>query len=136
MASRKVILNLARIAPMVAGLFFAAGAPSQDAQKAAEQPAARSEGAGLWKSPDEVYTKICAQCHDTGVSPTIKGRRLGAQMTMVMVRVGPGAMPAFRKTDIDDAMLKKLGEMIEKSPPPEDADKKADAGTKKPGGTQ
>jgi len=130
------LLNLACIASIAAGLVFAAGVAGQNAQNAVEKPGPQSEGAGLWKSPDDVYTKVCAHCHDTEVGPAIKGRRLGAPMTMVMVRVGPSAMPAFRKTDVDDAMLKRLGEMIENSPAPAKAGQQADSEAKKPGGSQ
>ena len=66
-----------------------------------------------------MYDKVCIFCHDTGIGPELKGRKYPSQLTMDMVRVGPGAMPAFRGTDIDDAMLKRLGEMLEKSTEPD-----------------
>jgi mono/diheme cytochrome c family protein len=118
MEIHKTLRNLIRLAPIVAALFFAAGAAAQTAQSAQAIDDTRTEVAGRWKSPEQVYDKICAKCHDTGIAPAIKGRQLASQMTIVMVRVGPGAMPAFRQTDVDDAMLKRLGEMIESSEAP------------------
>ncbi len=119
--------NLAALALFAGAVIYAVSAASQSAPQTAPkptpQPDTRAEVAGRWKDPDQVYDKICKNCHDTGIGPELKGRHYPAQLTEDMVRVGPGAMPAFRVTDIDDAMLKRLAEMLEKSPEPNPAHK-------------
>ncbi len=122
--------NLAALALFAGAVIYAVSAASQSAPQSAPQPApqaapqpapqpdSRAEVAGRWKDPDQAYDKICKNCHDTGIGPELKGRHYPAQLTEDMVRVGPGAMPAFRGTDIDDAMLKRLAEMLEKSQEP------------------
>ncbi len=135
MAVNRIGRNLAGLALFAGAVIYAVSAASQSAPEptsqaapqpapqAAAQPAAkpdtRAQVAGRWKDPDEVYDKICIFCHDTGIGPELKGRKYPSQVTIDMVRVGPGAMPAFRGTDIDDAMLKRLGDMLEKSTEPE-----------------
>ncbi len=69
---------------------------------------ARAEAAGQWKDEQQVWTKICAHCHETGIGPIIKGRGLTPAYYVKVVRYGLRAMPAFRSSDIDDAMLQKL----------------------------
>jgi len=103
---------------VAAGLICATGYAAQNAQNSPAEPKNNAQVAGRWKDPDEVYEKICKQCHDTGIGPELKGKKYSAQLVFVMVRVGPGAMPAFRQTDIDDIILKKLGERLEKSEAP------------------
>lgn len=115
MNRKKRCRGRASIAPIVAAVLLAAGAAAQNAPSEALKPDTRSQGAGLWKGPDEVYAKICAKCHDTGVGPALNGRGLAPELTIMSVRTGPGAMPAFRQTDVDDAMLKRVAEMIESS---------------------
>jgi mono/diheme cytochrome c family protein len=63
--------------------------------------------AGQWSSGQEVYTKVCAYCHETGVGPDIHRRGAPPEYARV-VRNGRGAMPAFRRTEIDDESLAKL----------------------------
>lgn len=123
--------NLAGLAFFAGAVICAVSAISQSAPQSAPQPAPqaapqpaaqpdrRAQVAGRWKDPDEVYDKVCKFCHDTGIGPELKGRKYPSQLTIDMVRVGPGAMPAFRGTDIDDAMLKRLGEILEKSTEPD-----------------
>jgi mono/diheme cytochrome c family protein len=110
--------TLVKLALVAAGLICATGYAAQNAQNSPAEPANNAQVAGHWKDPDEVYEKICKHCHDTGIGPELKGKKYSAQLTFAMVRVGPGAMPAFRQTDIDDAMLKKLGEWLQKSEAP------------------
>ncbi|PID47002.1 MAG: p-cresol methylhydroxylase [Proteobacteria bacterium] len=76
---------------------------------------------GNWKNAQEAYTKVCAYCHNFGVGPdsvkivfdkdSINAR---AESIVYVVRHGLNAMPAFRKTEIDDATLRKLAEGLAK----------------------
>jgi mono/diheme cytochrome c family protein len=77
-----------------------------------------AQAAGQWKGPEHVYAKICGNCHDIGVGPVIKGRGLDPDYFQSVARHGMRAMPAFRPTDVDDAMLKRVAEMLSKSPAP------------------
>ncbi len=74
--------------------------------------------AGQWRDAQHVYSKICANCHEIGVGPVIKGRNLDPDYYQSVVRHGMRAMPAFRPTDVDDAMLRQVAEMLSKSPAP------------------
>lgn len=67
-----------------------------------------------WKDGAEVYAKVCAYCHETGVGPVLRGRGLPPAVVNVFVRNGSRAMPPFRAAEIDDAALAKLGEYISK----------------------
>ena len=69
------------------------------------------------------YEKICAQCHETGIGPVLKGRALSPETVVAFARLGVNAMPAFRVTDIDDATLSDLGVYISKTQPPAAAKK-------------
>ena len=93
-----------------------------------QSPGNQRYNAGHWKSPEEVYAKNCGLCHDTGVGPVIKGRGLPPEVFVTIVRHGMNAMPAFRKTDIDDAMLDRLADMLSRSEKPEN--KTAKSGSK------
>ena len=77
-----------------------------------------AQAAGQWRDANHVYTKICANCHEIGVGPVIKGRGLDPEYYQTVARHGLRAMPAFRPTDVDDAMLRQVGEMLSKSPAP------------------
>ena len=69
-----------------------------------------------WKDGAEVYTKVCAYCHEGGpVGPQIRGRELPAAYIRTVVRSGFRAMPAFRASEIDDESLAKLAEYISKN---------------------
>lgn len=68
-----------------------------------------------WKDGAEVYTKICALCHDTSVGPSIRGRSLDPTYIKLIVRHGSRAMPAFRASEIDDESLEKLAEYVSKA---------------------
>ncbi len=74
-----------------------------------------------WKNAQEAYTKVCAYCHNIGVGPdSVKivfdkesvGSR--AESIIYTVRNGLNAMPAFRKTEIDDKTLKEMAEGLAK----------------------
>jgi mono/diheme cytochrome c family protein len=67
-----------------------------------------------WTDGAEVYSKVCALCHDTNVGPTIRGRGLDPLYISLMVRHGSRAMPAFREAEIDDQALQKLAEYVSK----------------------
>ena len=69
----------------------------------------------VWKDGAEVYTKICALCHETSVGPTIRGRSLDPTYLQLTVRHGSRAMPAFRASEIDDQSLEKLAEYVSKA---------------------
>ena len=68
-----------------------------------------------WKNGQEAYTKVCAYCHDIGVGPDSVKIKFDKEMVdfrteniIQTVRHGLNAMPAFRKTEIDDATLRDL----------------------------
>jgi mono/diheme cytochrome c family protein len=65
-----------------------------------------------WEDGAEVYTKICALCHDTSVGPTILGRSLDPLYIKLIVRNGSRAMPAFRASEIDEQSLEELAEYV------------------------
>lgn len=65
-----------------------------------------------WKDGEEIYTKICAYCHEAQVGPQIRNRELPAAYIREIVRNGNRAMPAFRYAEIDDESLAKLSEFI------------------------
>lgn len=71
---------------------------------------------GRWKSGEEVYNKVCAYCHDTGVGPVIKGRTFPPPAYEAFVRNGHLAMPSFRDTEIDQRALQALSEYLARSP--------------------
>lgn len=68
-----------------------------------------------WKDGAEVYTKICALCHETTVGPVLRGRDLDPLYIRLVVRNGSRAMPAFRASEIDDQSLEKLSEYVSKT---------------------
>lgn len=64
------------------------------------------------------YEKICAKCHEAGIGPVLKGRGLPEAYFMVIPRSGLNAMPAFRRTDLDDETLKDLAKYLANAPAP------------------
>lgn len=80
--------------------------------------AALAQSAGQWRDGQHVYAKVCANCHESGVGPVIKGRDLHPSYFEQTVRSGLRAMPAFRSTEIDDVALRQVAEMLAKSPAP------------------
>ena len=69
----------------------------------------------VWKDGAEVYTKVCAFCHEAKVGPTIRGRGLDPNYIRFIVRHGNRAMPAFRAAEIDDESLTKVAEYVSKA---------------------
>lgn len=72
-------------------------------------------GERYWKNGQEVYEKVCAYCHNIGVGPDsvktavdAEAVEARAESIVYVVRHGLNAMPAFRKTEIDDASLRDL----------------------------
>lgn len=70
---------------------------------------------GRWKSGEEVYAKVCGYCHETGIGPVIKGRKLPPAYTVHIVRNGLRAMPAFPAAFIDDQALREVADYISES---------------------
>ena len=78
-------------------------------------PRETPEPSFAWKDGAEVYTKVCALCHETKVGPVLRGRDLDPTYIQLIVRHGSRAMPAFRSSEIDDQILEKLAEYISKT---------------------
>ena len=66
----------------------------------------------------QFYQKVCAKCHEAGIGPLLLGRGLPEATFIYFARHGSGPMPAFRRTDIDDATLQELAAYLSKSPTP------------------
>ena len=75
----------------------------------------QAEQGFAWKDGAEVYTKVCALCHDTAVGPVILGRGHDPSYIQLIVRHGSRAMPAFRASEIDDQSLEQLAEYVSKT---------------------
>lgn len=79
----------------------------------------QAQVAGQWKSPQVLFAKTCAYCHDlsqvVGVGPEILGRQLPVEVISFMVRRGKGAMPAFPESQISPSELAALASMIRDS---------------------
>ena len=75
-----------------------------------------AQAAGQWRDGGHIYQQICQYCHESGVGPVLWGRdkdhELAPEYVVAMTRQGRAGMPAFRFTEIDDATLAKLGEII------------------------
>ncbi|WP_197706380.1 cytochrome c [Magnetospirillum sp. 15-1] len=78
-----------------------------------------AQAAGEWKSGQQVFAKVCAYCHTTGIAPELRGRQLPTAYITDVVKHGRLAMPAFRPTDFTPAELEQLANMLENSPQPE-----------------
>ncbi len=76
-------------------------------------------GDGIWKSGADVYSKTCTYCHDAGVSPVLKGRKLPPKMITTIVRQGLIEMPAFPESFIDNETLQALAKYIHESDAPQ-----------------
>jgi len=74
-----------------------------------------SQAGFAWKDGAEIYTKICALCHETAIGPVLRGRDLDPLYINLMVRNGSRAMPAFRLSEIDDKSLEKVAEYVSKT---------------------
>lgn len=73
---------------------------------------AHADSSGKWLSGQEAYRKVCAYCHETGVGPVLTGRNLPPEYVSTVVRIGNRAMPAFRPTEIDDATLASVVQLV------------------------
>lgn len=78
---------------------------------------ATSASAGQWQNGGQVYEKVCGHCHEMGVGPVIKGRKLLPEYVQRVVRHGNRAMPSFRPSEIDDAALAAVAQLISTSEP-------------------
>ncbi|MGD9729643.1 MAG: cytochrome c [Nitrospiraceae bacterium] len=108
---RKTTMENASAAPIVMALVVV-GALAGAAWAAPKQPA---EQGFAWKDGAEVYTKVCALCHETNTGPAIRGRGLDPMYIRLIIRNGYRAMPAFRASEIDDEVLERLAEYISKT---------------------
>ncbi|NMG74101.1 c-type cytochrome [Aromatoleum diolicum] len=68
-----------------------------------------------WRDGGEAYEKVCRYCHEANVGPVLKGRALPAEYIQRVVRMGNRAMPAFRRSEIDDATLADVARRISTS---------------------
>jgi mono/diheme cytochrome c family protein len=75
------------------------------------------------RSGAEIYTKVCALCHETRVGPSITGRQLHSEAVKIFVRHGSNGMPAFRPSEISPAELEAIAQFIMTSPVREEASK-------------
>lgn len=75
-----------------------------------------ADSSGTWQNREEVYGKVCGHCHETGVGPVIKGRELPEEYIRRVVRMGNRAMPSFRPSEINDAMLTDLARLVSAKP--------------------
>lgn len=66
---------------------------------------AAADSSGKWISGQEAYSKVCGYCHDRGIGPVIKDMNKNPDLVTHSVRHGNRAMPAFRRTEVDDATL-------------------------------
>lgn len=73
---------------------------------------------GNWKSGNEAYEKVCARCHQAGVGPELRGRKLPAAYIKVIARNGFRAMPSMPASALDEATLDQIAALIEASPAP------------------
>lgn len=76
---------------------------------------ADADSTGRWLSGQEAYQKVCAYCHEAKVGPVLTGRNLPPAYITTVVRMGNGAMPAFRQSEIDDEVLNSLARLISTS---------------------
>lgn len=64
------------------------------------------------RDPDRVYAITCHYCHDNGIGPALRGASLMPERIRLAVRQGYGSMPAFMPSDITDAELAALVQML------------------------
>lgn len=73
---------------------------------------AAAQAAGQWDGPGHIYRSACIYCHETGVAPVLKGRRLPVEYVRDRVRKGFGPMPAFKPSEIDVQELEALARWL------------------------
>ena len=73
-----------------------------------------------WRNGEEVYEKVCGQCHkpSVGVGTVLEGRELPVEYLKFIVRNGLNAMPAFPDSHVDDQSLAAVGKYLASLPPP------------------
>lgn len=77
---------------------------------------ASADSTGKWQNGQEVYDKVCSYCHEANVGPVIRGRNLLPDYIKTVVRHGNRAMPAFRESEINDAMLADVVKLVATGP--------------------
>ena len=113
---------LRKIGFLVPTVILVAGAAGAAASQGAPKPDGAStvalvnQDARPGNGPEGTYSRTCGYCHGANVGPAILGLHLPAELIRSAVRTGPGAMPAFRQTEISDADLERLSEWISDSP--------------------
>ena len=65
---------------------------------------------------EQTYKTICGRCHEVGIGPDFKGRKLPTTFIVTMARSGFQAMPAFPMSHVDDATLLETAQYIENLP--------------------
>jgi len=80
--------------------------------------AATAQSAGQWHGPEQIWAATCGYCHDEGVGPQLRGRKLPAAAIPPVVRQGLPGMPSFHPSEIDDKELAALARWIARSPAP------------------
>jgi hypothetical protein len=79
---------------------------------------AGGQSAGQWRGPEHMWGATCGYCHDEGVGPQLRGRKLPAEVIPPIVRQGLPGMPSFHPSEIDDKELVALARWIAGSAPP------------------
>ena len=102
-------MKIIKLQHMVYSFIFALFLVVNNAWSAPEE---KSNLGFAWKDGAEIYTKICAYCHEAQVGPSIRNRALPPAYVRAIVRNGSRAMPAFRSAEIDDESLDKLADFI------------------------
>jgi len=70
------------------------------------------------RSANQVWEDSCGYCHDNGIGPELRGRRLAFETIRAWTRYGLRQMPAFAESAISDTELAALGEWIATQPAP------------------
>jgi len=79
---------------------------------------ASAQSAGQWRGPEHIWGASCGYCHDEGVGPQLRGRKLPAELIPPVVRQGLPGMPSFHPSEIDERELASLARWITRSPAP------------------
>ena len=79
------------------------------------RPVVADQSANEWKDAEHLYQRTCAYCHELGVGPYLKGRKLPSAYFKLRLRAGFRAMPAFKPSEISDKDADILGKWLEES---------------------
>jgi mono/diheme cytochrome c family protein len=71
-----------------------------------------AQSAGQQRDPNRIYAITCHYCHDNGIGPALKGANFLPERIRLAVRQGYASMPAFMPSDITDAELAALVQML------------------------